>query len=54
MTENNAFCWSEKLGSETSFQQKKYRVFNTQLTQEEYAKIKIPNHKLEFDKNESF
>jgi hypothetical protein len=52
MTEYNIFCWSEDINSETSFQQKKYRVFNTQLSLEEYAKIKIPNHELEFNDDE--
>ena len=54
MTEYNTFCWSTSYNSDTSFQQKKYRVFNTQISKEEYDAIKIPNHELEFDDDESY
>jgi hypothetical protein len=54
MTEYNIFCYSEKFNDKNSFQQNRYRVFNTQITKEEYDKISIPKIKLEFDKNESY
>ena len=53
MTEYNYFCSAEKHNDENSFQQKRYRVFNTQITKEEYESISIIYSKLEFDKNES-
>lgn len=52
MTEYNLFCRSEKCNDENSFQQKKYRVFNVEVTEEEYKKINIPKHKLVFDSKE--
>lgn len=52
MTEYNLFCWSEKHNDKNSFQQKRYRVFNTEVTKEEYNSIFIPTHTLKFDKNE--
>ena len=54
MTEYNLFCWSKKYDDKDSFQQPRWRVFNTQITEDEYKKIKIPYHKLEFDKNEHY
>ena len=54
MTEYNYFCWTEKFNDENSFQQKRYRVFNTEITKEEYDKIKKIYHKLEFDKDELY
>ena len=53
MTEHNLFCWSEKYNDDNSFQQKRWRVFNKQVTEQEYRRIKIPKHKLEFDRTES-
>ena len=52
MTEYNLFCFSEKFNDENSFQQKRYRVFNKEITQEEYNKISVLEIKLEFDKSE--
>ena len=54
MTEYNYFCSAENYNDENSFQQKRYRVFNTQITKEEYQKITIIYNKLEFNENESF
>jgi uncharacterized protein YwqG len=56
MSEYQLFCYSDSHGRDypDSCQQKPYRVFNTQLTEEEYSKISIPKLKLEFDKNESY
>ena len=52
MTKFNLFCYSDEYGDKDSFQQKSYRVFNTQITENEYIKIKIPKIKLFFDKDE--
>ena len=52
MTEYNLFCYAEEFNDENSFQQKRYRVFNKEITKEEYDKISIPKIKLEFDNNE--
>jgi hypothetical protein len=56
MSEYQLFCYSESLGRDypDSYQQKPYRVFNTQLTEDEYFKISIPKLELEFDKEESY
>ena len=54
MTEHNYFCWSEKYNDKDSFQQKRYRVFNVEVTEDEYNKIEKIYHELEFDKNESY
>ena len=54
MTEHNYFCWAKKYNDEDSFQQKRYRVFNTQVTQEEYEDIERPYDTLKFNKNESY
>ena len=54
MTEYNYFCSAKKYNDENSFQQKRYRVFNTQITKEEYERIPKIYNKLEFDKNESY
>jgi len=40
MTEYNYFCWSTEYNSDTSFQQKRYRVFNVEVGEDEYNKIK--------------
>ena len=52
MTKYNYFCWADKYNDENSFQQKRYRVFNVEVTKEEYNNIKKIYHKLEFDKRE--
>ena len=39
MTEFNVFCWSKKYNGENSFQQSRYRVFNTQVSVKDYDKI---------------
>ena len=54
MTEYNLFCFAEVSNDENSFQQKRYRVFNKEITKEEYEKITIPKIELHFDKDESF
>lgn len=54
MTEYNYFCWSKTYNDEDSFQQKRYRVFNVEVGEEEYNKIKKISNKLEFDKKDSF
>ena len=53
MTEYNYFCWSKKYGDENSFQQKRYRIFNVEVTEEEYEKVNKISHKLTFDPHES-
>ena len=52
MTEYNLFCYSEESNDENSFHQKRYRVFNKEITKEEYYKISIPEIKLEFNSSE--
>ena len=54
MTEFNLFCYAKVYNDKDSFQQKRYRVFNKEITEGEYNKIKIPEIKLEFDKNKSY
>lgn len=54
MTEHNYFCWAKEYNDENSFQQKRYRVFNVEVSKEEYEKINKIYHKLEFDKNEIY
>lgn len=53
MTEYNYFCWSEEHNDDNSFQQKRYRVFNVEVTEEEYDSINKIHHELEFDPDES-
>ena len=53
MTEYNLFCTAEDKNRDW-FQRPRFQVFNTQITEEEYGEIKIPNHKLEFNNNESY
>ena len=40
MTEYNTFCYSKSFDNENSFQQKRYRVFNTEVGETRYYKIK--------------
>jgi hypothetical protein len=54
MTEYNYFCWSKEYNDVDSFQQKRYRIFNVEVGEEEYEKVKKKYHKLEFDINESY
>ena len=54
MTEYNYFCWSEKYNDENSFQQNRYRIFNVEVSREEYYKTKKLYRKLDFDENESY
>ena len=54
MTKCNYFCWAEEYDDKNSFQQKRYRIFNTQVTKEEYNNVKKIYSKLEFDKNEDY
>ncbi len=39
MTEYNIFCYSEVYGDDMSFQQKRYRAFNQQVTKERFFEI---------------
>jgi soluble cytochrome b562 len=39
MTEYNIFCYSTSYNDENSFQQKRYRAFNKQLTKDRYDEI---------------
>ncbi len=39
MTEYNLFCWSELFNDEHSFQQKRYRVFNQQVSKNRYDEL---------------
>ena len=50
MTEYNLFFYAEKFNDMVSFQHKRYRIFNKEISKEEYNKITIPKIKLEFDK----
>lgn len=54
MTEYNYFCWAKKYNDKDSFQQKRYRVFNVEVGEEEYNKISKLYDKLEFDPNENY
>jgi deoxyhypusine synthase len=54
MTEDNYFCWSKKFNDKNSFQQKRYRIFNVEVSKEEYEDTKKIHHKLEFDQTESY
>ncbi len=40
MTENNIFCFSKFFNDKDSFQQKKYRAFNKELTEKRYNEVK--------------
>lgn len=54
MTEYNYFCWAKEYNDKDSFQQKRYRVFNVEVSKEEYENINKIYHRLEFDKDESY
>jgi len=56
MTEYNYFCWAKKYGDEQSSHQTKYRIFNTQVTEEEYKALDKISSPLTFDptKEESY
>ena len=54
MTERNIFCWAKEYNNDNSFQQKRYRIFNKQITEKEYNQIIVPRIKLEFDKDLSY
>ena len=54
MTEYNYFCWSDEFNDNNSFQQKRYRIFNKEVSKEEYNKVKKIYYKLELDKNEDY
>jgi deoxyhypusine synthase len=54
MTEYNYFCWSKEYNDGMSFQQKRYRVFNVEVSKEEYESIDKIYNKLEFDPNERY
>jgi len=53
MTECNYFCRAKEYDWKNSFQQKRYRIFNVEVTKEEYDKVKKIYYKLDFDENES-
>jgi hypothetical protein len=40
MTEYNTFCYSEKFNDDNSFQQERYRAFNTLVGEKRYNEIK--------------
>ena len=54
MTEYNYFCWSTEYNSDTSFQQPRYRIFNIEVGEKEYHKVKKISCQLEFDPHESY
>ena len=54
MTECNYFCWGKVYNNENSFQQKRHRVFNVEVSKEEYDNISKIYNKLEFDKDERY
>jgi hypothetical protein len=39
MTEHNTFCWSEEHNDDNSFQQKRFRIFNRQYSENTYYNI---------------
>jgi hypothetical protein len=57
MTEYNIFCYSENYNDENSFQQPRYRVFNTKVGKERYFELIeeirriLKYFKIELDKN---
>ena len=53
MTEYNYFCWSKEHNDENSVQQKSYRIFNVEVTKEEYDKLNKLSYKIELDPNVS-
>jgi len=54
MTEYNYFCWSKECDDENSFQQKRYRIFNVEVSEKEYDSTKKIYRKLELDNGESY
>ena len=52
MTEHNYFCRAQKYAKQNSTQQNKYRIFNKQVTEEEYEAVRKIKCKLEFDESE--
>lgn len=54
MTEYNMFCSAKEYNDDDSFQQKRWRIFNKQITEKEYKAIIKPSIKLEFDKDLSY
>lgn len=54
MTEYNYFCWATNSQADTGFQQKRYRVFNVEVSSEEYFKINKLFHRIEFDESEIY
>ena len=54
MTEYNVFCYSKEYNDENSFQQKRYRAFNKQLTEKRYSEVlAICNNILKFSKEKT-
>jgi hypothetical protein len=57
MTEYNIFCYSENYNDENSFQQPRYRVFNTKVGKERYFELLqeikeiLKDFKLKLNKN---
>ena len=54
MTEYNYFCWAKKYNDKDSFQQKRYRIFNTEVSSEEYEEVKKIYHELELNPKEGY
>jgi hypothetical protein len=54
MSEHQLFCFAEEYGSiyRDSMQQKSYRIFNIEVSKEEYMTMMPPSIKLWFNKNE--
>ena len=53
MTDYNKFCYSENYGDEYSSRQSPFRIFNKEVSKEEYNSIIIPNILLKFDATEA-
>jgi len=57
MTEYNLFCYSEEYNNENSFQQKRYRAFNKEVSEDRYREILkqireiLKDFRLELNKN---
>lgn len=47
MTEYNKFCQSDEYNSNTSFQQKRFRIWNKEISEEEFEHFKTPEIELD-------
>lgn len=52
MTEYNYFCYAEEYNDKDSFQQKRYRIFNQEVSKDEYNEIEKIRMEIEIDDSE--